>query len=483
MTTAAERRDLAEGGRPRFRLLPVLLVAAVSIATALAPIPLEPTAHRTLVVFVAVGGLWLTEAVPVAAAALLVPVLGVLLGIRDAKGAFAGFGDPIVFLFLGTFLLTEAAAAHGMTDRLSRAVLGSRHVSAHPDRLLWAMAALGCLLGAWMNNTATTALLLPLALSAERFGSRRFLVAVLLMTSWGPSLGGLATPVGTAPNLIGLRLIEQSTGSRPSFGEWMLLFAPLSLIATAVSAWWLHRRAGTAAPLPPPAPGSVPPPARWTQAERTLLPVFAAVVFLWVAPGLLAASVFEGAPWLALWRERVPEPIVPLAGGLLLFLLPARRGSPARILDVHVIRRLDWGTLLLFGGGLSLGGMTFESGLAQAAGGWLFEHLPVPGMFGIVLAASVMGVLASELTSNTASAAVVVPVVIALALAAGVDPLKPALAATAASSFGFMLPVSTPPNALVYATGRLTIRQMIANGAVLDVLGILLVSAWVTLLG
>lgn len=467
----------------RFRPLPVALVALAAIAVALAPLPLEQQAHRTLVVLVAVGGLWLTEAVPVAAAALLAPVLGVMLGVTDAKGAFAGFGDPIVFLFMGTFLLTEAASIHGMNSRLSHAVLGSRWVSASPGRLLWAMALLGCGISAWMNNTATTAMLLPLALTADRLGAPKLLTAVLLMTSWAPSLGGIATPVGTAPNLIGLRLLEEATGTRPSFAQWMLLFAPLAVVATLISALWLRFRAGSDAT--PPALAAPPPRERaaWSLAERTLLPLFVIVIVCWIAPGILAATSLQDVPWVKLWRERVPEAVVPLAGGLLLFVLPASRGGGARILDAQVFRRLDWSTLMLFGGGLSLGAMMFESGLATTLGEWLFRTLPVPGEFGIVLAATVMAVVISELTSNTASAALVVPVVLALAQAAGVDPIKPAIAATVACSFGFMLPVSTPPNALVYATGRVSMRQMIANGFLLDVIGILLVSVWVTLLG
>lgn len=487
MPADPEQRPESEDVPRRFRPWTVATVALAATAVAFAPLPLDREAHRTLVVLVAVAGLWLTEAVPVAAAALLAPLLGVLLGVTDAKGAFAGFGDPIVFLFMGTFLLTEAAAIHGMNARLARAVLGSRWVSAGPSRLLWAMGLLGCAISAFMNNTATTALLLPLALTAERFGAPRLLTGVLLMTSWAPSLGGIATPVGTAPNLIGLRLLEEATGARPSFAQWTLLFAPLAVVATAISALWLRARVGregsspvsAAVPERASAAGRTP----WSHAERTLLPLFVLVIVCWITPGLLAATPLHDVPWVRLWRERVPEAVVPLAGGLLLFVLPVARGGGARILDAQVFRRLDWSTLLLFGGGLSLGAMMFESGLARTLGEWLFRTLPVPGEFGVVLAATVMAVVISELTSNTASAALVVPVVLALAQAAGVDPVKPALAATVACSFGFMLPVSTPPNALVYATGRVSMRQMVAHGLLLDVVGIALVSVWVTLLG
>lgn len=466
----------------RFRPLPALVSLALAAVVLLLPAPmgLPVAAHRTLGVLIAVAGMWLTEALPVAITALAIPVLGVLLGITDAKGAFAGFGDPIVFLFFGTFLLTEAAAGHGLEDRITKGVLRSRWVRAQPSRLLWAMAFLGCAISAWINNTATTAMLLPLALTSERFGSRRLLVGVLLMTSYAPSLGGLATPVGTAPNLIGLRLLEQATGVRPSFARWCAVFAPLAVIATGLAGAWLVGRTPNTARVPELPPEA---PRPWSRAERTLVPVFLVVVLLWIAPGILPATAAGDAPWVKAWQGHLPEPVVPLLGALLLFTLPAGAAGGARILDVGVLRRVDWGTLLLFGGGLSLGAMMFESGLARALGEAIFHAMPITGTFGIVLAATLMAVVVSEMTSNTASASLVVPVVLALAQAAGVDPVKPALAATVGCSFGFMLPVSTPPNALVYGTGRVSMADMVGNGLLLDVVGVALVATWVTLFG
>jgi len=235
----------------------------------------------------------------------------------------------------------------------------------------------------------------------------------------------------------------------------------------------------------------------WSLAERTLMPLFACVVLLWIGPGLLAATPLKDLPFVSLLRERLPEAAVPLLGALVLFALPSGNPGPGgrrgfrqgeRILDVAVFRRLDWSTLLLFGGGLSLGGLMFESGLARWIGEALsgvlrLEGSPLSGTFGVVLVCTLLAVVVSEITSNTASAALVVPVAIALGQVSGIDPVKPALAATVGCSFGFMLPVSTPPNALVYGTGRLRLGDMIGNGLLLDVAGVLLVSGWVTLFG
>ena len=473
-----------------FRAGHALAVLAAALAVHFIPIPgLEPRAHTTLVLLVIAGGLWMTEALPVAVTALAIPVLALLFGVADAKTAFAGFGDPIVFLFFGTFLLTDAAARHGLTERLARAVLSSRWVVQSPRNLLWSVSWLGCGISAWVNNTATTAMLLPLALTAERFGSQSLLVGTLLMTSYGPSLGGVATPVGTAPNLIGLRLLEEATGSRPSFAAWCLVFAPLAILMTGLAAAWMAWRSrASAVAAPAPLATALAPPGPWSRAERTLIPVFIGVIALWITPGILAATPLQGAPWLKLWQSRLPEPAVPVLGALLLFMLPAAarsaRGLRApRILDASAFARVDWSTLLLFGGGLSLGGLMFETGLARWIGEGIFHAMPIHGTFGVVLAATLMGVLVSEVTSNTASASLVVPVVLALAHAAGMDPVKPALAATVACSFGFMLPVSTPPNALVYGTGRVRIGEMVSSGILLDLVGIVLVSSWVTLFG
>ncbi len=468
------------------------MVAALAVIVSLLPLPgLTPAAHRALVVLVTAAGLWVTEAVPIACTALLVPVLAVLLGVTDAKHAFLGFGDPILFLFLGTFLLTSAADQHGMQARLTSAVLRHPRVAQHPNRLLWAVALLGCVISAWLNNTATAAMLVPLALTAERRIPRNMLVATLLMASYAPSLGGIATPVGTAPNLIGLRLMEKTIGSSVSFARWCALFAPLAVLSTLLVTASLalrcraQRRRGTTTQstsiTAPTLESALPASGPWTLSERILLPLYGVVVLLWIVPGILKATALGNAPWLVTWSARLPETCVPLLGGLLLFVLPSGRGR-ARILDATSLQRIDWTTLLLFGGGLSLGEMLFETGLARVLGESLFTALPIGGMFGTVLAATILAVVVSEMTSNTASASLVVPIVLALAQAAGVDPVPPALAATIACSFGFMLPVSTPPNAIVYATGRVRIAEMVRYGIALDVFGILLVSGWVTLL-
>lgn len=482
----------------RVRPAVVLAVGGVALLVGLLPVGLEPRAHGTLVILIAAAGLWMTEAVPLAWTALLIPLLAVVLRVAEARAAFAGFGDPILFLFFGTFLLTGASSEHGLDARLARAVVQAPAVRRRPGLLLWAVALLGCGISAWVNNTATTVILLPLALAAEGRVSRPVLVGTLLMAAYAPSLGGLATPVGTAPNLIGLRLLQEGTGTRIPFAQWCAVFAPLALLMTLLCAGYFEllarfqagkrRTAAAAAPSGTAAAETLEMPVTatrggearrpWSRAEKTLVPVYLLVVALWITPGILQATSLGNTDWLMQWSNRLPETTVPLLGGLALFLLPSGKGRE-RILDIGVLRRLDWSTLLLFGGGLSLGGLMLETGLARALGAFLFHAMPIHGPTGIVLASVLLGILVSEVTSNTASASLIVPIVLALAQAAGVDPLQPALAATAACSFGFMLPVSTPPNALVYATGRVRIGAMIRHGVLLDLTGIVVITAWV----
>ena len=479
-------------GEPEGRYRPWALAAVVAggALVAILPIPgLAWPAHGALAVLAVAAGLWITEAIPLAITALLIPVLAVALRIAEPKVAFSGFGDPILFLFLGTFLITNATFEHGLNHRLARSVLHSRFVQSDPTRLVWAVAILGCGISAWVNNTATTAIILPLALAAQGRVPARLLTGILLLAAYAPSLGGLATPVGTAPNLIGLRLLEEGAGERVTFARWCATFAPLAILATLLTAAWFRfvgrSRPGDAPPIesaPAAAAAMRESPGPWSLAERLLIPVILCVIALWIVPGALLATPLRGQAWLQAWNASLPETSVPLLGGAILFLLPSGRGK-ARILEVGVLRRIDWGTLMLFGGGLSLGALMFQTGLARAIGEWIFASVPIPGEFGIILAATLMAVLVSETTSNTASASLVVPVVLALAQSAGVDPLKPALAATVGCSFGFMLPVSTPPNALVFATGRVRIGEMVRYGVLLDLVGVLMVSLWVWWVG
>jgi sodium-dependent dicarboxylate transporter 2/3/5 len=219
----------------------------------------------------------------------------------------------------------------------------------------------------------------------------------------------------------------------------------------------------------------------WTTAQRSAAIAFGVTVLLWIVPGLVALALGERSPAYVALQRSIPEGVAALLGAVLLFVLPGDRGE--RAITWTEASRIDWGVVLLYGGGFALGVLSFQTGLAEAIGRGLTQQLPISGETGLLAASVVIAVLVSEATSNTASANMVVPVVISIAQASGIDPLVPALGATLASSLGFMLPVSTPCNAIVYGSGYVPLSRMIRYGVLLDLAGIVVVIAAVAALG
>lgn len=463
----------------------ILLVPLHVPAPAGAPEGLFTPGHLLAAVLAWVVVYWLSECIPIPATALLGAFLCVLVGIDTPRAVLAPFADPIVFLFLGSFMLAAAMTRHGLDRRLALSVLGLRGVGTRPWRLLVVFGAVALFCSMWISNTATTAMLFPIALGLLRAmreaggaGSGRYATALMLMTAYAASVGGLATPIGTPPNLIGLGQIHELVGLRIPFFQWMQLGLPITLATFVYLVWvlrFLHRDpqaerdSGQAmhdyllqrrAELGP-----------WTRGEVNTCVAFGLAITLWVLPGLLVVLGWE-APGL---EARLPESMVALGAALLLFFLPVDRAREEYTLDWATASRIDWGTILLFGGGLALGGLMFTTGLAHAMGHGLTSLVGPVSLWPLTFAAIVLGVVLSETTSNTASATMVVPVVIALAEAVGVNPVPPALGATLGASYGFMLPVSTPPNAIVFGSGMVPIGRMIRAGLLLDLGGIVLV--------
>jgi sodium-dependent dicarboxylate transporter 2/3/5 len=301
----------------------------------------------------------------------------------------------------------------------------------------------------------------------------------MLLVAYSASLGGLFTPIGTPPNLIGLGLIEQATGERISFAGWMARVLPVTLATLLLMMAWMAFRfrnelgalvfdrsqmVARYAALGP-----------WSAAQRWSAGALALAFAGWLAPSL--AGLFDPAA-RGFLETRLQEGVVPLLAAAPLFLLwtPQAGGRRAPILELADLRAIDWGTIMLFGGGMCLGELMVQAGVARAVGELAAGH--VPGGGGLVVLATLFAIVTSEFTSNTASANMVVPVALAVAQQAGSDPLVPALAATAACTYGFMLPVSTPTNAMAYATGHVRQADMIRTGVVLDVLGAVLLGLW-----
>jgi solute carrier family 13 (sodium-dependent dicarboxylate transporter), member 2/3/5 len=218
----------------------------------------------------------------------------------------------------------------------------------------------------------------------------------------------------------------------------------------------------------------------WTAAQRSTAIAFGFTVFLWVSPGLIALTAGEQSPLYLELSRRIPEGVAAMLGALLLFVLPGDDGE--RAITWREAVKIDWGVVLLYGGGFALGVLSFQTGLAESMGRGLTGLLPWDGSFALLVASVLIAVILSEATSNTAAANMIIPVVISIAVASGVDPLEPALGATMAASLGFMLPVSTPCNAIVYGSGYIPLTRMIRYGFILDVAGIIVIITAVRLM-
>ncbi len=429
----------------------------------------SPEARRLAAVLVCVVWWWMSEAMPLAVSGLLASSLCVVLGIAPGKKVMAPYADPVIFLFVGSFWLAEAMSVHGLDRRLALRLLSFEALSATPARFVAGVGLLAAMISLWVSNTATTAMLLPILLGMLETlpaGARnpKLECNLLLMLAFAASVGGLGTPVGTPPNLIGIGMLDRLAGIKLSFGEWCAMAMPITAVTMGFVMLLLCRG------LPRPEGwGALPRVLRtqaaglgpWSAGERNTAVAFLLAVTLWLVGG-----------------ERLPEGISALLAASLLFILPAGPDRPT--LTWKEAARVDWGTILLFGSGLSLGQLLFETKLAESLGQSLVAALGVSSPGAIAGLASALALVTSELASNTAAANVCVPVALALSQAAGVAPRYPALSATMAASFGFLLPVSTAPNALVYATGKVPLRQMAAKGLALDLFGF--VAVW-TILG
>jgi sodium-dependent dicarboxylate transporter 2/3/5 len=478
------------------RTVGLFLAPVVTIVFALAPVDLPRDQHLLAAILLGVIVLWITEPVPIPIGGLIGIGAIVVLGVVPADDAVAPFGSTTVFTFIGAFILAAAMLKHGLARRFAMFVLSLKWVGTSTYRTIIAFGGITCLLSAFVSNTATVAMLLPTALGilsviAKMLQDKELVrpdfdplrlrvgVALMLMLAYGASVGGLLTPVGTPPNLIGRGLIEEATGERIGFLDWMLMAAPIcALMFVALAAVLLllnkpeiRRIEGVSEYVR----GERAQLGKLSRAERNSLFAFGVTVTLWIFPGVIALTSGTDSSLYETVSGRLNEGIVAVMGASLLFLLPTDWKSREFTLNWSDAAKIDWGTILLFGTGIIFGSLLADTGLAETIGESAAESLGLTSTLAITVFAVILAIIISETTSNTASAAVVVPIVIPVAMAAGINPFVPALAATFAASFGFMLPVSTPQNAIVYGSGVVPITKMIRSGATFDVLGALLI--------
>lgn len=423
---------------------------------------------------------WATEAVPVAATAFIPLIAFPLLQVTPFKTAAQSYAHPTIFLFMGAFVLALAVEKWSLHRRIALNVLSRTGTDGR--RLILGFMLAAALLSMWMTNTSTAMMMLPIATSvaamvAEKSAGvseetkRAFQVALLLGLAYASTIGGMSTIIGTPPNVMLAGFIEERYGIKIAFFDWMLIGLPLALVLLPLGWLVLTRFAFHIDIAESPEVAKVIDGLRrdagvMTAPERRVGLIFFLVVLLWMTRKWL-----NGIPGL----EGLSDAGIVMTAALLLFVMPAGHGAPDRLMDWADVNRLPWGVLILFGGGLALAAQVTGSGLAL----WLGETLlPLAnlGVFVVVIAAAGLVIFLTELTSNLATTATFLPIIAAIATNSGIEPLVLCVPVTLAASCAFMLPVATPPNAIVFSSGILTISQMIRAGFVMNLVALLVLT-------
>ncbi|WP_456428468.1 SLC13 family permease [Rhodocaloribacter sp.] len=442
-----------------------------------APEGLNVPAWHTAAVGALMAVWWMTEAVPIPATALLPLVLFPLLGVAGIRETAAPYANPLIFLFLGGFVIAEGMQRWGLHRRIALGII--TRIGARPGAIIAGFMAASAFLSMWVSNTATALMMLPIGLSVvelthagageARTARRPFAVALMLGIAYACSIGGLGTLIGTPPNTLLAGFLSETYGYQVGFAQWMLVGLPLVAVGLPMTYFVLTRVVFRLRLT------SLPGGRELLEEERRRLGrmsgpewkvalVFTLVATLWMTRPLLSGVV----PGLS-------DAGIAVFGAVVLFLLPADRRRGVPLLTWEDAERLPWGVLVLFGGGLTLASAINGTGLAA----WIGEGLSGAGAWPlplVVFAVTATVILLTELTSNTATAAAFLPIVASVAVGIGQNPLLFAIPAAVAASCAFMLPVATPPNAIVYGSGAMKISDMARAGLVLNVLFALLIT-------
>jgi len=420
---------------------------------------------------------WITEIVPIPVTSLLPMIFIPLLGIDKLDAATSPYAHPLIFLFFGGFFLSIAMEKTNLHKRIALKALSL--VGTSPGLQIAALMGVTAFLSMWMSNTATAVMMLPIGLSmiamANASAQDQFGKAVLLAIAYSASLGGIATLIGTPPNALLAAYLSKSYSIQISFADWMVLGVPLALTMLVVCWVWLtqfHFR------MPKTEQGQTDASVRlhalgaMSRSQKLVLMVFALAAFSWISQ-----------QWLVKWTGLpISDTVIALCAAALLFLLPGEKGSGTALLEWKDSQNVPWGVLLLFGGGLSMADQIQKTGVAELLAQQLQSLDGVPPILLLVAVTSLI-IFLTEVTSNTATAAAFLPLLGPVAVSMELSPLYLVVPAALAASFAFMLPVATPPNAIVFASGKLQIKDMVRAGLVLNLVGIVAISLFSLWLG
>jgi sodium-dependent dicarboxylate transporter 2/3/5 len=412
---------------------------------------------------------WISEAIPIPVTGLLPLAIFPLVGVLTPNEVGQAYGSPLILLYLGGFMLSMAMEKSGAHRRIA---LGMVNLFGGGGRaVVFGFMAAAASLSMWISNTATSLMLLPIALATlENAKDHRLKVALLLGVAYACNVGGIGTPVGTPPNLIFMQVYEDTTGVSLSFIDWMRWGLPVVVLFVPLIGFWLTRSLGAGERLVLPEVGS------WRPEERRTLTIFALTAIAWITRN----DPFGGwSGWLGL--PQANDASVALLAVAALFLTPNGKGE--RLLDWDTAVRIPWGILILFSGGICIASAFVSSGISQIIGEALAALSGIPTV--LLLAAICLCVtFLTEITSNTATTALLMPVLAAAAIGSGIDPRLLMVPAAMSASCAFMLPVATGPNAVIFASGHVSIKSMVKEGLALNFLGVAVLTAvsYVTLL-
>ncbi len=405
---------------------------------------------------------WVFEPIPIPATSLLPLALFPATGVLSQRAVSEAYGNNLILLLLGGFILSTAMEKSGAHRRIALNMV--RLFGGNSSRgLVFGFMAAAAALSMWISNTATTLMLLPVALAVlERAPDPKLAAPLLLGIAYAASLGGIGTPIGTPPNVIFMGIYETTTGNSVAFSTWMTWAVPIVLVFLPLMALWLTRHLHYKGSFAMPEPGP------WCAAEVRVLVVFSLTALAWIT----RTEPFGGwHTWLGVPYSN--DAIVALVAVVLMFMIP--NGQGGRLLDWETAERIPWGMLILFGGGIAIASAFEASGLSTSIGdamSGLARWYPLLLMLAVCLAVTFL----TEATSNTATTSLLMPILAATAIGAAIDPRLMMVPAAMSASCAFMLPVATAPNVIMFSTSRFPLTRMVREGLMLNLLGALIIS-------
>jgi sodium-dependent dicarboxylate transporter 2/3/5 len=404
---------------------------------------------------------WIFEPIPIPFTSMIPLALFPLLGILTPNQVAQAYGSPLILLLLGGFMISTAMSDSGAHRRVALFMVNIFGGGSARGLVLGFMTA-SALLSMWISNTATTLMLLPVAIAVLDRADRQLAIPLLLGIAYAASIGGLGTPIGTPPNLIFMQVHADQFGQTPSFPEWMSWGLPVVVIMVPLVGLWLTRGVRLSHKI------ELPPVGRWTAAEKRVMSLFVLTAVMWIT----RQAPFGG--WSQLFgMPAANDASVALLAVIAMAITP--NGEGGRLLRWEAASRIPWGVLILFGGGIAIANAFMQSGLAEHVANQL-EVLAALPVWVMILIISLTVTFVTEVTSNTATASLLMPLLAAASVAMKIDPYLLMIPAALSASCAFMLPVATAPNAVIYGSGRLTIKDMARAGLVLNLLGALVIS-------